>query len=54
VTGPQPLPDRSATGRISIEQTYAVRFDMKELWPEAALSRDVLLIDMWGRYLDPV
>ncbi|MBY5832099.1 nitrile hydratase subunit beta [Rhizobium ruizarguesonis] len=54
VTGPQPLPDRSATGRISIEQTYAVRFDMKELWPEAALSRDVLLIDMWESYLDPV
>ncbi|MGO7770868.1 SH3-like domain-containing protein, partial [Rhizobium ruizarguesonis] len=39
VTGPQPLPDRSAIGRISIEHTYAVRFDMKELWPEAALSR---------------
>jgi len=26
---------------------------MKELWPEAADSRDVLLIDMWESYLDP-
>jgi len=50
---PQPLPDLSATGTIRQEQTYVVRFAMSDLWPEAADSKDSLLIDMWDSYLDP-
>lgn len=52
VIGPQPLPDESAVGLIRNEQTYVVRFAIAELWPEAADSSDVLMIDMWDGYLD--
>lgn len=51
--GLQALPDLSANGVLRREQTYVVRFPMSELWPEAAESRDSLMIDMWDSYLDP-
>jgi nitrile hydratase len=35
-----------------MEQTYVVRFEIKDLWPEAPNSRDALLIDMWDSYID--
>ena len=47
IIGPQHLPDLSAAGKIRMEQTYVVRFEIKDLWPEAPNSRDALLIDMW-------
>lgn len=53
VIGPQPLPDESAIGVIKNEQTYVVRFEMAELWPESTESRDSLLIDMWDSYIEP-
>jgi nitrile hydratase subunit beta len=52
VIGPQHIPDHSATGKIRMEQTYVVRFEIKDLWPEAPNSRDALLIDMWDSYID--
>jgi nitrile hydratase subunit beta len=42
----------AATGKIRMEQTYVVRFEIKDLWPEAPNSRDALLIDMWDSYID--
>jgi len=53
VIGLQPLPDESANGVIRKEPTYVVRFAMSELWPEAADSKDSLVIDMWDSYLEP-
>ncbi len=53
VIGKQALPDEAAKGHVRKEQTYVVRFPMSGLWPEAADSRDSLLIDLWDSYLDP-
>ena len=53
VIGPQPNPDASATGSVRMEETYIVRFDMSDLWPEASGSEDSLLVDLWDSYLDP-
>lgn len=52
IIGPQPLPDKAAEGIIRKEQTYVVRFQMADLWPESSDSKDALLIDMWDSYLE--
>ena len=54
VIGPQHFPDEKAVGTKRREQTYVVRFQMSDLWPESANSNDCLLIDMWDSYLEPV
>jgi nitrile hydratase len=53
VIGQQPLPDEKAVGKIRKEETYVVRFNMADLWPETSGSGDSLLIDMWDSYLEP-
>jgi nitrile hydratase len=32
---------------------YAVRFDARELWGEAAEPRQFVYLDLWESYLDP-
>jgi nitrile hydratase len=36
------------------QHLYSVRFTARELWGEAASSRDVVHVDMWDDYLDAV
>jgi nitrile hydratase len=36
------------------QHLYSVRFTARELWGEAASSRDVVHVDMWDDYLDTV
>ena len=47
------LPDASARGREVAEPLYTVAFAASELWPEAAHSKDDVMIDLWESYLEP-
>ena len=47
------FPDTSAqTGDGKRQHLYSVRFTARELWGEAASTRDVVHIDMWDDYLE--
>jgi len=48
------LPDESARGREMAEPLYTVAFAAAELWPEAARSKDQVMIDLWESYLEPL
>jgi nitrile hydratase len=48
------FPDTHAHGLGEQPQhVYAVRFDARELWGEAAESRQFVYLDLWESYLDP-
>jgi nitrile hydratase len=48
------LPDASARGEEVAEPLYTVAFAAAELWPEAAGSKDEVMIDLWESYLEPL
>jgi nitrile hydratase subunit beta len=48
------LPDASARGQEHAEPLYTVAFAAAELWPEAAHSKDEVMIDLWESYLEPL
>ena len=35
------------------QHLYSVRFTARELWGEAASSRDAVYLDLWDSYLEP-
>jgi len=48
------FPDTHAAGTGQKPQhVYAVRFDARELWGEAAEPRQFVYLDLWESYLDP-
>jgi nitrile hydratase subunit beta len=52
--GAQIFPDSNAHGLGEDPQPlYAVRFDARELWGEAAESCQTVSLDLWESYLDP-
>jgi Nitrile hydratase beta subunit len=49
------FPDTNAHARGHKPQhVYSVRFTGRELWGPQASERDVLYIDLWDDYMDPV
>jgi nitrile hydratase len=46
------LPDASAFGDTRAEHVYAVRFDARELWGDAADPNSSVCIDLWESYLE--
>lgn len=55
VHGVHVFPDSNAHFQGEAPQMlYSVRFAAKELWGDAAASRDAVYIDMWDSYLEPV
>lgn len=53
--GVQAFPDTDVYGRGQNPQhVYSVRFAARELWGEAASSRDSVYLDLWEDYLEPV
>jgi len=46
------FPDSSALGLEKRQHLYSVRFTARELWGEAAPSRDFVHLDMWDDYLE--
>jgi nitrile hydratase len=53
--GVQAFPDTDAYGRGQNPQhVYSVRFAARELWGEAASSRDSVYLDLWESYLEPM
>jgi nitrile hydratase subunit beta len=49
------FPDTSAHGHGHKPQhVYSVRFTGRELWGPQASERDVLYLDLWDDYMDPV
>jgi len=54
VRGHHVLPDASARGQELAEPLYTVAFAAAELWPEAARSKDEIMIDLWESYLEPL
>jgi len=46
------LPDANARGQDLAEPLYTVAFAAAELWPEAASSKDEIMIDLWESYLE--
>jgi nitrile hydratase subunit beta len=48
------LPDESARGEQKAEHLYSVRFAATELWSEARAQRDVVIVDLWESYIEPV
>jgi nitrile hydratase subunit beta len=54
VHGAHVFPDSNAHFRgESPQYLYSVRFSARELWGEAASSRDAVYIDLWEDYLEP-
>ena len=54
VRGYHVFPDTHAHGLGEQPQhVYAVRFDARELWGEAAEPRQFVYLDLWESYLDP-
>lgn len=54
VHGAHVFPDSNAHFRgESPQYLYSVRFSARELWGEAASSRDAVYIDLWDDYLEP-
>ncbi len=52
--GVQAFPDTNVYGRGENPQhVYSVRFAARELWDEAASSRDSVSLDLWESYLEP-
>jgi nitrile hydratase len=52
--GVQAFPDTNAYGRGQNPQhVYSVRFAARELWGDAASSRDSIYLDLWEGYLEP-
>jgi nitrile hydratase len=55
VYGPQTFPDTNAHGLGAQPQTlYAVGFDAHVLWGESAEPDQVVSLDLWDSYLEPV
>ena len=53
VDGRFSLPDVEAhSTRRVVEATYGVRFDARDLWPDAD-ARSVVHVDLWDSYLEP-
>lgn len=49
------LPDANAHGEgESPQYVYCVRFDAEELWGDSAESREVVYVDLWESYLEPL
>ena len=49
------LPDTNAHGQgENPEYVYCVRFDAKELWGDSAEPREVVYVDLWESYLEPL
>ncbi len=49
------LPDTNAHGGgENPEYVYCVRFDAEEVWGESAEPREVVLVDLWESYLEPL
>jgi nitrile hydratase subunit beta len=48
------LPDASARGEQKAEHLYSVSFAASELWSEVHAQRDVVIVDLWESYLEPV
>ena len=48
------LPDASARGEQKAEHLYSVSFAASELWPEANAQRNVVIVDLWESYLEPI
>lgn len=49
------FPDANAHGQGHKPQhVYSVRFTGRELWGPQASERDVLYLDLWDDYMDPV
>ncbi len=46
------FPDAVSKGIEVAEHLYTIAFDAKELWPEAANSKDVVFLDLWESYLE--
>jgi nitrile hydratase len=46
------FPDAVAKGIEVAEHLYTVAFEAKDLWPEAANSKDVVFLDLWESYLE--
>jgi nitrile hydratase len=46
------FPDAVSKGIEVAEHLYTVVFAAKDLWPEAANSKDVVLLDLWESYLE--
>ncbi|MCP5156087.1 MAG: nitrile hydratase subunit beta [Ectothiorhodospiraceae bacterium] len=51
--GAHVMADDNALGTKVHEHLYTVSFDAVELWPEASGRRDVVLLNLWERYLEP-
>jgi nitrile hydratase len=48
------FPDTAGNGLGRKPQhCYAVRFEARELWGEAATSRDAVYVDLWDDHLEP-
>ncbi len=53
--GAHVLPDSHAQGQgENPEHLYTVAFTAKELWGEDASPRDLVMLDLWESYLEPV
>ena len=49
------LPDANAHGEGENPQyVYCVRFDAEEMWGDSAEPREVVYVDLWESYLEPV
>ncbi|MCA1729587.1 MAG: nitrile hydratase subunit beta, partial [Actinobacteria bacterium] len=49
------LPDANAHGEGENPQyVYCVRFDGEEVWGDSAESREVVYVDLWESYLEPL
>ena len=49
------LPDTNAHGEgENPEHVYCVRFDAKEVWGDSAEPREVVHVDLWESYLEPL
>jgi nitrile hydratase beta subunit len=49
------LPDTNAHGQgEKPEYVYCVRFDAREVWGDSAEPREVVHVDLWESYLEPL
>ena len=54
IHGNHVLPDASAKGQDFAEPLYCVAFTHTELWGLSGACRDILYVDLWESYLEPV
>lgn len=52
--GAEPLPEDASVGICTTEHVYLVRFEAAELWGPDAAGRDVVHLELWESYLEPV